>query len=432
MHIVTTHRNTDLDGLASVVAVTILFPGTTPVLPRIVNPNVAAFLSIHKDLFGFHQAKEIDLDSVDRLTVVDTNSWVRLDGLDKLRAKESLEIHLWDHHQNHGDIAASWRCQEEMGATATLLVRVIRESGKRLDSIQATLLLAGIYEDTGSLSFPSTRSEDAYAAGFLLDSKADLNVLNSFLRPAYGETQKNILFEMLQTAKRVKLRGCTFSINTCQISGHIGNLSGVVQTYRDILNVDAAVCIFHDREKERCMVIGRCSTDSLDMGEIMRQLGGGGHPRAGSATMKSIEAECAAERIQSLIEGYQKPAVQIGDLMSFPVFTVEPKTPMSIVAGLLREKGVSGIPVVDDGQLAGMISRRDFRKIKRESQLSSPVKAFMSSGVKTIEPDASPLEAARLMVKHDIGRLPVVEKGRMIGILTRSDAMRYFYDLPAD
>ena len=56
----------------------------------------------------------------------------------------------------------------------------------------------------------------------------------------------------------------------------------------------------------------------------------------------------------------------------------------------------------------------------------------MSKEVKTIGPGKSPLEAARLMVKHDIGRLPVIEDGRIIGILTRSDAMRYFYDLLPD
>ena len=50
----------------------------------------------------------------------------------------------------------------------------------------------------------------------------------------------------------------------------------------------------------------------------------------------------------------------------------------------------------------------------------------------TIEPGKSPIQAARIMVRHDIGRLPVVENGRIIGIITRSDAMLYFYDLLPD
>ena len=50
MQIVTTHKNTDFDALASVIAATILYPASIPVLPRNLNPNVKAFLSIHKDL----------------------------------------------------------------------------------------------------------------------------------------------------------------------------------------------------------------------------------------------------------------------------------------------------------------------------------------------------------------------------------------------
>jgi len=56
----------------------------------------------------------------------------------------------------------------------------------------------------------------------------------------------------------------------------------------------------------------------------------------------------------------------------------------------------------------------------------------MHTNVMTISPEKSPAQAVRLMVKHDIGRLPVVDNERVIGIVTRSDAMRYFYDLSPD
>jgi CBS domain-containing protein len=56
-----------------------------------------------------------------------------------------------------------------------------------------------------------------------------------------------------------------------------------------------------------------------------------------------------------------------------------------------------------------------------------PIKAFMSTRVRKIGPEESPMDAAKLMVKHDIGRLPVVEDDKIVGIITRSDAMNYFY-----
>jgi len=102
---------------------------------------------------------------------------------------------------------------------------------------------------------------------------------------------------------------------------------------------------------------------------------------------------------------------------------------MAEVAKVLRQRGCTGLPVVDDGLLVGIISRRDFKKIRKRTQLQAPVKAFMSSRVISIEPGNSPIQAARTMVRHDIGRLPVVDLGRILGIITRSDVMMYFYDL---
>jgi len=432
MQIVTTHKNTDFDALASVIAATLLYPDSRPILPKSLNPNVKAFLSIHKDLFQVGTADDIDPEQITGLIVVDVNRWERLDRMATLKNKAGLEIFLWDHHLNDGDIKADFQCQEACGSTVTLLIRQIQKERKLITPIQATLFLAGIYEDTGNLTFPSTTAQDAYAAAYLLEQKADLNIIRTFLRPAYGEKQKNILFKMLETAGRTKINGHTVSINKIEVSGHVDSLAVVVRMYMEIVNVDATFGIFSDSDRQRCMVIGRSSAVGIDVGAIMRSMGGGGHPNAGAALLTSVNPDAVEAWIQELIMGNQQASVQISDLMSFPVFTVSEDTPMSTVAGVLREKGCTGLPVVKNSTLVGMISRRDFGRIKKESQLAAPVKAFMTKNVRTIDPGRSPMEAARRMVKHDIGRLPVVAEGKIIGIITRSDAMLYFYDLLPD
>ncbi len=429
MQIITTHKGTDFDAAASVLAAKILYPEAIAVLPKSLNPNVKAFLSIHKDLFDVRTPDKIELEKVMSLIIVDTNRWGRLDQMDRLKERESLEIILWDHHLNKGDIDATWKCTDAVGANITLLIRNLKKQSKRLTPIQATLFLAGLYEDTGNLTFPATKAEDALAAAYLLQQGADLSVLNSFLRPAYGESQRKILTRMLQSAQKKRLGGYQIGINKLDITGHVNNLAVVVGMYREILNVDAAFGIFVHPKRGNIIVIGRSGTDGLDVGLIMRALGGGGHPAAGSALIKSVNPDGVEQRIVKLISGNQPTAVQISDLMSYPVVTLSPDTRMKEVYAILIEKGHTGIPVLDGDRLAGIISRRDFWKAKKTSALNAPVRAFMTTNVITIEPGISPMQAARLMVKHDIGRLPVVESGRVIGIVTRSDTMRYLYDL---
>jgi nanoRNase/pAp phosphatase (c-di-AMP/oligoRNAs hydrolase) len=432
MQIITTHRSADFDGFASVIAATILYPDAIPVLPKTLNPNVRAFLSIHKDLFETRTISDIDLAEVTRLIVVDTGKWGRLEKLKPLREKTDLDIIVWDHHENPCDMKPSAIHQESIGANITLMIREIRKQKIKLTPMQATLFLTGLYEDTGNLSFPSTTAEDAYAAGYLLENNADLNILATFLQPAYGEKQKNILFEMLKTAPRAKIANYTVSINTMHIEGHVNNLSLVVNMYRDILNVDAAFGIFVHEDNEKCIVIGRSSVEDINVGSIMRSMGGGGHPGAGSVMVKSVNPSALKEWLFELLKGNQQASVLVSDLMSYPVCSVTSNTPMEDVADLLKEKGYTGLPVVDDEKLVGVISRRDFKKIKKSSQFKAPVKAFMNTRNITIGPDKSPMEAARIMVKHDIGRLPVVKDDKIIGIMSRSDAMIYFYDLLPD
>lgn len=431
MQIIVTHKNADFDALASLIAGTLIYPGAIPVLPRNVNPNVKAFVSIHRNILNCYAPNEIDLDQVTRMVVVDTNNWNRLDGMAPLKGKKDLEIILWDHHVK-GDIKADQIHRDELGANVTLMIRQLKKEKKILTPIQSTLLLAGLYEDTGNLTFSSCKAEDAYAAGYLLERKADLTILTSFLRQVYGEKQKDILFEMLKSSAKMNIKGYSVAFNHLEINGYTGGLSVVVNMFREIMNVDAAFGIFRDSERDRTIVIGRSNSDNFNIGSIMRGLGGGGHPSAGSALIKFANPKSVETHIVDLIWGNQQSSVQLGDLISYPVLTVDAQMPMEEVKEFLEEKGCTGVPVVNGEKMVGIISTRDFRRVRKKAHMQSPVKAFMSSDIISIPPDKSPMEAAKIMIKHDIGRIPVVEEDKLIGIISRSDVMTYFYDLLPD
>jgi nanoRNase/pAp phosphatase (c-di-AMP/oligoRNAs hydrolase) len=430
MLIATTHKNTDFDGLASVIAATLLYPGCVGVVPKMTNRNVEQFLSTHKTAFNLILPHEVPHDEVRKLIVVDTDQWQRLDRLEKLAGRHDLEIDLWDHHMmGSGDIRPSWSCKEPIGSTVTLLVREMRNRGMELTPLDSTVMLIGLYEDTGHLSYPSTTAEDARAAAYLLDNRADLNVAAFFLNPPYEETQKEILFEMMKETEKFTINGNSVGFNCIGLDKKVTDLAAIVSMYRTIVNVDALFVIFTN--DNRNTIIGRSGSENIHIGQALAGLGGGGHAGAGSATVKTSEmsAREIKEQIVARLKADKTESIRISDIMSFPVISVPPSTPMRDVRNLMASKKIRGIMVMEDDRIQGIIVLWDLKRVKKEQHWDSPVKAFMARDIITIEPGAAPSIAARLMIENDVGYLPVVENDKVIGIVTRTDILTYYYDL---
>jgi tRNA nucleotidyltransferase (CCA-adding enzyme) len=434
MHIVATHKNTDFDALASVIGATLLDPGAIGVIPTSVNSNVAKFLSTHKTAFDLILPREIDYDKVTRLTVVDTDQWRRLEQIDRLQNRDDIEIFLYDHHLNGGDIEADVRCQEAVGATVTLLVREMKQRGMRLNPLASTVMLIGLYEDTGHLSYPSTTAEDAAAAAYLLDNGADLNVASFFLNPPYEKLQRDILLTMIQNTEKISHQNLTIGINILEPDKKVPMLAAMVSMYRTIINADAVFVICVNDEKS-CTIIGRSGAGrAIDVGQILKKFGGGGHPGAGSATTRNGDYEPIGikRRLIDIIQQNKRSGETVADLMSFPVTFVEGSTPMRIVREMMRKQKIRGVLVGDEDNLEGIIVLWDLKKLTLEKQWRSPVKAFMARDVTTIAPDYKPAQAAQMMIEKNIGHLPVEHEGKIIGIVTRTDILTYYYGLLPD
>lgn len=434
MQVVTTHKNTDFDALASVIGATLLYPDSVGVVPTSVNNNVAKFLSTHKTAFNIILPSEVRHDEVTRLIVVDTDQWGRLDRMDKIRKRDDVEICLWDHHVNGGDIKADFLCQEPVGATVTLLVREMKKRRMQLNPLVATVLLIGLYEDTGHLSYPSTKAEDAAAASYLLEHGADLNVASFFLNPPYEEVQRDILLAMMQDTEKISHNHLSIGINILRPDKKVPMLAAIVSQYRTIINADAVFVICVNDEKS-CTIIGRSgAVRMINVGKILKQFGGGGHPGAGSATTRN--GEYKPEQIKKkLIDSIKKSkvgGVTIADLMSFPVTFVNSSTPMSTVRDMMQKQKIRGILVGSEDDLEGIIVLWDLKKLKQDKQWKSPVKAFMARQVATIPPTYKPAQAAQIMIKKNIGHLPVKHKDKIIGIVTRTDIITYFYGMLPD
>lgn len=114
--------------------------------------------------------------------------------------------------------------------------------------------------------------------------------------------------------------------------------------------------------------------------------------------------------------------------MSAPVRTIRPEATVDQARRILLRYGHSGLTVADgSGQVVGIISRRDLDIALHHGFGHATVKGYMSAPVRTIRPDTLLPEIESLMVTYDIGRLPVLEEGQLVGIVTRTDVLRQLY-----
>src|SRR5512139_215511 len=117
--------------------------------------------------------------------------------------------------------------------------------------------------------------------------------------------------------------------------------------------------------------------------------------------------------------------------MSRPAITVRQDADFQKALALMQEKKLRRLPVVDDdGALVGIVVERDLLvAAMRYLQSRVEIGDIMTRNVVTVSPDADLVDVARTMLERKIGGLPVVEDGKLVGIVTESDIFRRFVEL---
>jgi CBS domain-containing protein len=143
--------------------------------------------------------------------------------------------------------------------------------------------------------------------------------------------------------------------------------------------------------------------------------------------------------------------LKVREIMSEDVITISPDTDVEDAAKVLSEHGISGVPVVEDNKLVGIVSESDliikdkklhfpdyinviggiiylesYNKFKEEFKkfIAIQIKDLMSEDVITVTPDDTIEDAATIISDEDVNRLPVVEGDKVVGILTRADIVK--------
>ena len=123
-------------------------------------------------------------------------------------------------------------------------------------------------------------------------------------------------------------------------------------------------------------------------------------------------------------------SLTVRDVMATDLVTVRPRETARHAYRLMRDHRFRHLPVVEDGQLVGILSDRDLRPVLLSPTLARVrVGELMSEDLTTVVPDAPVEEAASLLVVKKIGCLPVVADGRLVGIVTETDLLAVLVEL---
>jgi tRNA nucleotidyltransferase (CCA-adding enzyme) len=430
MQLAVAHNNMDFDSLAAQFAVTKLHPSARMALGYPIVGNIRSFLTLYRSNLPIVQLKYVELDNVSHLYIVDNQQIDRLDqSLQKL-IKDGIPYTIFDHHDRDETGLAPGAQKDSIisrvGAATTLLVEQLVEQKLELTRFEATLLAIGIYEDSGCLTYQGTTSRDADCVAFLMKQGADLNVVNEYIRPKLSDKQLDLFQTLIQNSEVLQISGKRVVLAQASLPDYLDGLATLTRKLIEVESADAAFSVV--KMRDRVHLVGRSDSPSVNVKVVVKEFAGDGHPGAGSAAIKEGNTRQIAAQVQSMLEENISRELTAREMMVTPVRTIHSDMSMDEAGKLMIRYGVDGLIVTKDNSVIGVISRRDVDQAIHHKLSHAPVAGFMSYPVVSIEPDTPLSTVQDLLVRNDIGRLPVLDlSGRILGLVSRHDVLRHSF-----
>ncbi|NRB06251.1 MAG: CBS domain-containing protein [Richelia sp.] len=431
MDLILCHTTADFDALGAAVGLTRLLPGSKIVLTGGAHPPVRDFLALHRDEYPLIERRSVNPHTVRSLIVPDTQYRVRLGKAASWFDLPQLHsVIVYDHHlDQQGDIPATQVHISPVGATTTLIAEELQEQHIQLTNAEATAMALGIHVDTGCLLYDVATSRDASALAWLMAQGASLSVVAEYVQPGLSPELQQLLSVALEEMQYVCVRGYTIAWVILHTDGFVPGLSSLGSELVEVTEIDALLLAneYPTREENtyRLTMIGRSQIPNVNLNHLFQTFGGGGHSQAASLNIRGVNTQALFKELLDGLKEQIPHSLKARDLMSSPVRTIRPDTTIAQAQRILLRYGHSGLSVVDtNGKLMGIISRRDLDIALHHGFSHAPVKGYMNLNLKTITPEITLPQIQSLMVTYNTGRLPVLEDGKLVGIVTYTDVLK--------
>ncbi|HSP06552.1 MAG TPA: CBS domain-containing protein [Acidobacteriota bacterium] len=428
MKIIATHINADFDGFAAMIGLLKLHPDAELVFPGSKETALREFL--RESGIELPERSVRDVKEVKHLILVDASREDRLGDLAQVLKQEPRPfVEIYDHHpREQGTIPADVAHYHPYGATTTIVVMELMKSRPALTSLEASILLGGIYEDTASFLSSGTTVEDFRAALYLMEQGAEMQLASKLLTNRLLPAQVDFFNALVVHCETHNIQGNWVTLSVFPWNEFLPDAAVLVHRLMELEPIDVFFALV--LMDGRVHLIARSRTPGVDVGKIAADMGGGGHPVAASAVLKGVTLIEAREHLLSVLSGALVPLEKAGDVMKGSIITIEASCGISEASEKMNSFRINALPVTEGRGIVGTITRQIVDGAIFHGLQDHIVRDFMTTEVPLVDPETPLADVFDRMVT---GRSRFVLVGtdptHVDGIITRMDLLRYHYEL---
>ncbi len=469
--LITCHHNADFDALTSLIGISLFFPNAQIVFPGSQERLVQDFFEeIVTPLFNIILPKEVDYEGIERLVIVDTQSYERIahikplllkhnlvtddENLQTIENNDKIEILIWDHHPG-GDIIRDGGQCELVGSASTLIIEEIKKVFGKIPCEFAHILALGVYVDTGSFSYISTTSRDYLACAWLLEQGFSPDFIGSYTQRTLNKDQISVLNNLNNSSQLIDVAGIRIVIAFTRLDYYLSDFATLIP---HVMELNSCHVLFALASMNNSVqVVARSKDNLIDVGKICRLLGGGGHTYAAAAMVKDMTLHEVILFLQnqiSLLAHLDKTARR---LMTSPAIVAYEHDTMLHAEEIMSHYGLKAIPICKTNSkiCIGWLEHQLAIKAINHNLGQARVDHYMHRRFKVINQNANlqmlmdiivgerqrliPVVDTSVLIEqnenyqissltHDFKENKLLELCPIIGVVTRTDLIRIFLD----
>ena len=429
MRIITTHLSADFDAFAAAVCAVRLYPDHKVLFPGSHEAAVRRFIADTGLPFPELKLRQARRETIEHAVVVDTSTPARLGEVWDLIQRDGSPIDLIDHHsEERGDgIEAETTIFRSVGATCTIIADLFAEKGFEPTEEEASLLMMGIYEDTGGLSYRETTADDLRVVARLVELGGSLAWVRRWVLKGLQPEQLSLLNRIVEAAEEFPINDIPVSLAMVEVDRYHEEAAYVVHRWVETFEIPVGIVMLV--QPPNVNLILRARVQGLHLGRVAQIFGGGGHATAASARVADrMPVELREELLLALTEELPPAATAI-DVANRHIFSVDARDSVKSSKERMNQLRLNAMPVKDtEGALTGMITRQILDRALGHGMADRPVQSIMQPDLPLVPASASLAELRDLFLDRSYRFVVVEQHDRPAGIVTRMELFRRLFE----